>query len=279
MIMSKVALITGSTNGIGKETAIGLAKRGYSIHVLGTNKMKGKNVLDELKSIFPEGKHELFLIDLSSVEQVNTFLDNYIKKYAKLDVLVLNAGIYPRQQTVSEDGIDLAFSIGYISRYLFSVRLNELLEKSDIGKVVHVNGSPMGRINYSKLKTPTYSKLKSVWQNAVGSALLVQFWKKLSKTNVDHMQWNPGIVNTDTVQKQGRIVRFLSSLMGMIEASEAGEMLAKHIEESQKRIVAGQFFFKGKAIKAKSSIKNGVQDWEELVQFSEEFTGVAMRRN
>jgi short-subunit dehydrogenase len=270
--MKKLALITGATDGIGKATAIELAKNAYTIHIIGRNKEKGKLVLEELNRLNANSEHQFFDLDLSSKNKVIAFLKNYTKNNNKLDVLVLNAGSFPKKTSLSEDGVDFAFSVGYVSRYLFSVYLNPLLSKSELAKVIHINGSVIGRIRYKQLSSPKYSKLHSVWQNSVGSALLVYHWINLSKTNVNHIHWNPGIVNTNTVKNQGYIVRKLSALMGMIEADEAGKMLISQIENENSSI--SPFFIKGKAQKPKPWIVNSYKEMKELILFSEQFTGV-----
>lgn len=273
---NRTVLITGSTDGIGKATAIELAKKQYTIHLLGTSKRRGELVLQQLREINPKGKHLLYLTDLSEMNAVNSFLDDYLQENDSLDVLVLNAGIFPKHTSLSNDGIDLSFSVGYISRYLFSVRLNKLLEKSSLGKVVHINGSVIGSIKYQQLNNPKYGKMTRVWQNSVGSALLVYYWNQLSKTNVAHMHWNPGIVNTQTVKTQGTVVRYLSKLMGMIEPEEAGQSLAKHIDTVLKPDMLGKFFVKGNESKTPRRISAGEDMLKELISFSESFTQVAI---
>ncbi|MCG8582669.1 MAG: SDR family NAD(P)-dependent oxidoreductase [Bacteroidales bacterium] len=270
--MSKSVLITGSTDGIGKATAIELAKKGYSIHVLGLNKERGEHVLKILKQHYPKRKHELFCVDLSKMKEVNLFLDAYIQRFKSLDVLILNAGIFPKKTTLSDDGIDMSFSVGYISRYLFSIKLNKLLVQSPIGEVVHINGSVIGEIKYSQLQAPKYNTMTSVWQNSVGSALLVHNWNQISNSNVSHMHWNPGVVNTQTVKSQGAIVRYLSKLMGMIEPEQAGQMLASHIDSVSQQEMASKFYSKGKLQKTKSKILKGQDLLKELLEFSKSFT-------
>lgn len=268
--MIKKALITGASDGIGRETAIELAKIGYSIHVLGINKERGIELLKILNRQLSDGEHELFIVDLSEMKQVNKFLNYYTNRYKSLDILVLNAGIFPKKKTLSKDGIDLSFSVGYVSRYLFSIKLNTLLEKSNIGKVIHISGSVVGKIHYSKLNKPTYNKMTSVWQNSVGSALIVNNWKKITQSSVAHMHWNPGIVNTQTVKSQSKTVQILSKLMGMIEPNKAGKMLAQNIEQYKANEVNGKFFLKG-TMKTKN-IKHNSQKLKDLLKFSISFT-------
>ena len=268
----KTALITGATDGIGKATALALAKQKFSIHVLGLNKTNGYKVLTQLNEIYPEGEHQLFICDLSTKKNVNTFLEQYLQKYTKLDVLILNAGIHPKKNILSKDGIDKTFSVGFISRYMLAVKLNSLLNTSILKKVIHICGSTVGSIQYDKLNNPTYSKLKSVWQNSIASALLVYHWQKISHSSVQHIHWNPGIVNTRTVQSQPKYVQFLSKLFGMIEPDEAGKQLASVITSNS----STQFYVKAKPItKIPTKIKNKT-NLAKLLQFTEEFTAVKL---
>lgn len=272
--MTKTALITGSTDGIGKATAIELAKKGYSIHILGTNTTKGENVLQTLNALNTNAKHELFITDLSKMAAVNLFLDNYLKTYTTLDVLILNAGIFPKTAELSEDGIDKSFSVGYISRYLFSVRLNKLLNASSLGKVVHVCGGVLGKINYAQLSDPKYSRIKGVWQNSIGSALLVNFWKDLTASTVSHMHWLPGMVSTETAKKNsGLLFRILAKLIGM-KPEVAGKMLADHVDTVSKPDMEGKFFINGKLKKTSKRILDGQDELAELIKFSESFTQI-----
>lgn len=272
----KTALITGSTDGIGKSVALELAQKGYSIHVLGRNKSRGNEVLNILIEINPKGNHKLFLVDLSSKKAINDFLDAYRNKYESLDILVLNAGIFPQKGTLSPDGIDLVFSIVYISRFLFTVKLNSLLENSREGKVVHLGGSKIVNIKYDSLKTPNYSRMYSIWQGSTGSAFIVNYWSGFAKSNVAHFYWQPGIVNTGIVKGQSWLIRQLAKLMGMIEPEVAAKALVKNITKNAAIHLSGKFYNKGKLDKKKSSLLN-LGDFKKLVRFSEEFTSISVK--
>ncbi len=272
--MGKRVLISGGTDGIGKATAIELAKLDYSVQVIGRNKERGEELLDTLKTLNPAGNHELFIVDLAKMYNVMAFIDNYIAKYNTLDVLILSAGIYPKEPQISVDGIDKSFSIGYVSRYLLAVRLNKLLNQSAIAKVVHINGGVFGEIHYDQLNAPQYSRIKGVWQNSVAGALLVHNWKELSQSNVAHMHWLPGLVKTNILSTQGFFVNsVLAKLIG-IEPSEAGKMLADNIENVTHENTAGKFYIQGKLKKTPKKILNGKQLLDELIVFSSTLTNV-----
>lgn len=275
--MSKTVLITGGTDGIGESIGLEFAKQQYTVHVLGRSKEKGEKVLKALKHLYPDGNHQLFLVDLSVMKNVNVFLDMYINTFENIDVLILNAGIHPNKHMLSADGIDLTFSVGYISRYLFSIKLNTLLEQTKRGKVVHINGSVIGKIHYNELHKPNYNKMTSVWQNALGSALLTYHWHGIKSQKVDHMHWNPGIVNTQTVKSQNKVIQFLSKLMGMVEPNVVSQQLVKYITTNKEVNTGGKFYVKGQE-KAVSKRVTNPEYINKLIDFSEDFTGVNFQR-
>ncbi len=272
--MNKTALVTGGTDGIGRSTAIELAKRNYSVQVLGRNKDRGEEVLKILRDVNPSGKHDLFILDLSVMKDVKAFLDNYLMKHKTLDVLIMSAGIYPKEPQISVDGIDKSFSIGSISRYLFSVRLDGILGRSPIGKAVHVNGGVFGKIHYDQLEAPKYSRIKGVWQNSVVGALLIHNWTALSDSGVAHMHWLPGLVRTNILSTQGFLIKtVLAKLIGM-EPSVAGKMLADNIEMVSKQDTAGKFYIQGKLKNTPKKIQDSSSTLEELLNFLSKFTQV-----
>jgi len=102
----KVALVTGSTSGIGKATAIVLAKAGAYVFITGRNEERGKAVLKEITS--NGGKAELILADLIDFSTHKKLIDQIISKAGGLDILVNNSGIFPGStfQTTSVEELD-----------------------------------------------------------------------------------------------------------------------------------------------------------------------------
>ncbi|PWJ41104.1 SDR family NAD(P)-dependent oxidoreductase [Sediminitomix flava] len=271
MEKSKIALVTGATDGIGKATAIALAQKGYAIHVIGRNKTKGAEVISTLEQVNSEGKHLFFSLDLSNMNEVQHFLKAYTNSHNTLDILVLNAGIFPKEMMVSADGIDVIFALGYMSRYLFSEALHPLLIASGEGKVVYVGTSAIVNIKYDQLTAPKYNKMFATWQQSTANAYLVQFGDQLFGEGVARLHWLPGIVNTGLVKSQSRFVQFLSSMFGMIEAEEAGETLASILVNHNVEELKQKFFKKGKQIKTSKKVINGIAKFEELIEYTKQF--------
>ena len=83
----RTCLITGATDGIGKETAIGMAKNGYNLILIGRNEEKGKKVTEEIKGIAESIDIDFFKADLILMKEVSRVAGEVSRKYDKIDVL------------------------------------------------------------------------------------------------------------------------------------------------------------------------------------------------
>ena len=92
-LQGKTVVITGGNTGIGKETAVDLARRGARVIIGCRNLQKGKEALNEIKE--RSGNPNVFLeeIDLSSLESVRRFADKVLNSEPRLDILINNAGV------------------------------------------------------------------------------------------------------------------------------------------------------------------------------------------
>ena len=181
----RTALISGSTDGVGRSLAAELAKQGYTVHVLGRNRHRGEEVIDGLRTVARDRPHEFFQADLSTLRGNARFLDDYLDRQVGLDLLVLNANVPPHKLEVSEDGPDTIFMISCVSRYLFSARLDGLLAGSAGARVMHIGGASLvSDIDYGELKRPRHSGLKATAMGFMGSCYIARFSNRLGLTDV-----------------------------------------------------------------------------------------------
>jgi len=270
----KTVLITGSTDGIGKATAIELAKNGYTIHALGLNEKKGKETLSLLKKANPNGDHRLNLIDLSTIESNKKFLIEYKEENEKLDLLILCAGALPKKTIITKEGYDLTFAVGYISRYMFASSLNSILEKSEDSRVIYLGDyEVMKDLDFKRIEKPDYKPMTATTMGYMGCAQLVTFLQKNGFTKVAQEFMHPGHVNTQQMKSQNFLIRFLFKIIGSIEPEQAGKNIAQHILTTNTKEVSGKFYRAGKSKNVKK-LNSKLNHFKEVLRFSEKLTGL-----
>lgn len=141
----KIILITGSTDGIGYETARILVLKGYHVLLHGRNRKKLKEAEKKLSEMINGGQVESFIADLSSLANVDALLKEVFQKHSKLDVLINNAGVFKAKETITSDGLDIRFAVNTIAPYLLTKRLLPLLGKE--GRVINVSSAAQSSVN------------------------------------------------------------------------------------------------------------------------------------
>ena len=144
----KVVLVTGSTDGLGREVARRVAAQGARVIVHGRNKERGAAVVDEIAR---EGKGtaRFYAADFGSLDQVRTFADAVRRDYPRLDVLVNNAGIWLRERRLSADGHEMQFAVNYLAGFLLTRSLLPLLEQSAPSRIVNVASGSQSAIDFT----------------------------------------------------------------------------------------------------------------------------------
>ena len=138
--MNKIVVITGATSGIGKATAMGLAKMDYQLVVVARNKNKAEGVIEKISEKTGNSNIDLIIGDLGSIEDCDKILNEIKAKYDKIDVLINNAAILPRKRIINKEGREMQFAVNYLAPFYLTNKLLPLLEKSGEGRVVNVTG-------------------------------------------------------------------------------------------------------------------------------------------
>jgi NAD(P)-dependent dehydrogenase (short-subunit alcohol dehydrogenase family) len=147
--MQKTILITGSTDGIGLETAKLLASMGHHVLLHGRNSEKLENAGKTVSEFAKGGRVETYLADLSCMADVEALAKAVAERHASLDVLINNAGVFKLHDPVTQDGLDARFAVNTIAPYLLTQRLLPLIGTG--GRVISLSSAAQSPVDLQAL--------------------------------------------------------------------------------------------------------------------------------
>jgi NAD(P)-dependent dehydrogenase (short-subunit alcohol dehydrogenase family) len=169
MMKDKVVLITGATNGIGKQTALSLAKMSAQVIVTGRNEKSGIEAIDEIKRLSGNSKVDLLLADVSKQADIKELASRVKEKYERLDVLINNAGLAAAKRQITDDGVESNFAVNVVAPFLLTHLLLDMLKNSQSARVITLMGGDVpdkletdnlqGERNFDGLNSYSQSKL------------------------------------------------------------------------------------------------------------------------
>lgn len=204
-MQNKNVLITGSTAGIGYETAKALAKKGANVYIHGRNTEKAQKAVDEL--IKDTGNKNIFYFtaDLSKQKEVRKLADEIKARLDRLDVLVNNAGAVFQKREITEDGVELTFANNHLSYFLLTHLLLDLLKKSAPARIVNVSSHShySGKFDFDDmLMKKGYNAMKAYERSKLGNVLFtLELAERLKGTGVTVNALHPGVVKTEIANK------------------------------------------------------------------------------
>ena len=192
LIDKKVVIITGANTGIGKETAIDLAKRGGKIYIACRDKTRGESALVDIRRESGSDKVYFLQLDLASLKSVREFSKKFHQLESKLDILINNAGVMACPKSTTEDKFETQIGTNHLGHFLLTNLLLDLLKSSAPSRIVNVSSRAheRGEIYRDDLMLDkSYSPLKAYSQSKLANVL---FTRKLAK----ELQGTKVIVNS-----------------------------------------------------------------------------------
>jgi short-subunit dehydrogenase involved in D-alanine esterification of teichoic acids len=167
-------LVTGGTNGMGKGVAKILAGIDNQIHeiiLLCRSKELGEATIKEIKSTTNNKKISIVICDLTKLSDVRNAIEEIQCKHSYIDGLFINAGLgYAARRVVTEDGMDSHFQVNYLSQFMLTLNLLNLLENSENGGRVIFNVTRGGKIFWDDLQM----KKKWSYENGIHQAMVAK---------------------------------------------------------------------------------------------------------
>ncbi|CAI5664241.1 unnamed protein product [Oreochromis niloticus] len=135
----KTVLITGANTGIGKETAVDMARRGARVILACRDMEKANKAAEEVKKRSGNDSVIVRKLDLASLQSIRQLAKDVLASEERLDVLINNAGIMSCPKWKTEDGFEMQFGVNHLGHFLLTNCLLDLLKKSSPSRIVNVS--------------------------------------------------------------------------------------------------------------------------------------------
>ena len=187
-VVPAVVLVTGSTDGLGREVALRLAAMGSHVIVHGRNVERGAEVVAEIERE-GTGSGRFYRADFASLAETRALAEAILTDYDRLDALVNNAGIgssAPERQ-LTGDGQEMRFQVNYLSHFLLTEMLLPLLLDSSPARIVHVASSAQNALDFDDITLELgYAGGRAYGQSKLAQILhtfdLAEEWEEMGLT-------------------------------------------------------------------------------------------------
>jgi NAD(P)-dependent dehydrogenase (short-subunit alcohol dehydrogenase family) len=202
----RIAIVTGANIGLGFETALALSKTEMKVIMACRNLEKAQKAKDKIIKKVPKANLELIHMDLSRLDSVRNFAKIYLENYARLDLLINNAGVMMSPFHLTKDGIESQFSINYLGHFLLTGILLPTLEKTDGSRVISLSSlaHKNGKIEFDDLQSEkSYSAYGAYCQSKLACLMFAyELQRRLnrSKSKVIAVAAHPGVAETNLFQ-------------------------------------------------------------------------------
>jgi retinol dehydrogenase 14 len=200
-MLGKTVLITGANSGIGKATAVQIAKMGATVVMACRDKVGGGAALAEVKEASRNPSVQLLILDLASQASVREFVREFESRYRRLDVLINNAGVVLSKRETTPDGIVTTFAVNYLSPFLLTNLLLPRLVASAPSRIVNLTSAAHfdAHLDFKDLQTRKHYKGSDAYAESKLAVVLFTYElaRRLQVTGVTANCVHPGAVATN----------------------------------------------------------------------------------
>ena len=259
----KICVVTGSNSGIGKETALSLAKMGANVVMVVRNQERGEKERLEIVKQTGNNSIDLMICDLSSMDSIRRFAHEFKRKYGRLDVLLNNAGAMFNKREVTPEGFERTLAVNYLGPFLLTHQLLDLLKSSAPSRIINVSSglAKNGKVDLDDLQseknytgTKAYARVRApVYANT--KLMLMMFTYELARrlkgTGVTANVLMPGFVATNLGKNSGSLSSSLMFKMVrpmQVNAKKGAETSVYLASSVDAKDVTGKCFTKKKEV-------------------------------
>ena len=282
----RTCLVTGATSGLGQETALGLARLGAHVILVGRSAARGERARAEVSRQSRNPRVELLLADLSVQKEVRRLAAQVLERAPGLHVLVNNAGVVNLSRTLTADGLETTFAVNHLAYFLLSNLLLSRLAESAPARIVNVasDAHRFGKLDLGDLQSerayralPALGAMRVYSMTKLANLLFTdELARRVEGRGVSANAVHPGFVRSRLGENNGVAARALLVLLRPFALSPArGAETSIHVASAPElEGVTGRYFARKREARPSGAARDRTlarQLWDE----SARLTGLA----
>ncbi|MDA0260759.1 MAG: SDR family oxidoreductase [Proteobacteria bacterium] len=276
----KTIVITGATDGVGKEAAARIAQAGAALILVSRNQAKGRAVVEQMRQQTGNDGIAFLQADLSRFADVRRVAADIRGRCARIDVLLNNAGALFMARAESADGIEMTFALNHLSYFLLTNELIDLLKESTSARIVNVASQAhrRGHVNFDDIENRTgYAGWRAYSQSKLANILFTnELARRLAGTNITVNALHPGFVRTRFGSNNSLVAKVLIAIAMRVSgvSVEAGGKTSVYVAIAPEiKGMTGGYYDRCRAVRSSAeSYDEGVA--ARLWELSERMTGI-----
>jgi NAD(P)-dependent dehydrogenase (short-subunit alcohol dehydrogenase family) len=258
-MMKPICLITGATDGVGRATAIELARKGFTVVIAARDAAKAGAAVMEIEAATGRRDADYIIADLKSLAQVRALSDTFHQRYPRLDVLVNNAGIFPGARQITGDGFEASYQVNYLSQFYLTHLMLNALKAARAGRIINLSSSVHSGGKFDPQNLQSEKKFSSFGTCANSKLLMLLFTielaERLKLTPITANAVHPGVVKTPMMLRAPGIFRAVAylSLPFALSPSQGAETSVYLASSPEVGGVSGKYFARSREAAIKSA--------------------------
>lgn len=203
-LSGKIALVTGANSGLGYETALALALKGATVVLACRNTQKGNIAYNNIKLQHPKASVDFIKLDLAKLRSVHRFVEEFRKKYERLDLLINNAGVMGTSEQKTFDGFEYQLGINFLGHFALTGLLWDRLQAAPEPRIVHLGSliAERGKLWLDNLMlNGQYKPMRAYAQSKLAMVVFArEMHRRLQAAGLDHIKSlaaHPGVSKTN----------------------------------------------------------------------------------
>ncbi len=239
----KICLVTGSSSGLGKATALALAQLQATVILGCRDKQRGEATLAEIKAASATASVDLLLVDLSVQPSVRAAVSEFEKRYDRLDLLINNAAVFKQRRTLTTDGLETMFATNHLGPCLLTNLLLERLEASPASRILIMTAPSTTKVDFDDLQAKKHFNALQAFGASKACNLLFTYElaRRLTSTHVTVDAIHPGLVKSSLMREAPAPIRWVTSLLSS-KPEQAALTVVYYASTLEVQGMTGKFF-------------------------------------